>query len=92
MASEEEERDGASIVYKMKVVQFLDRSVPIILQNDNGPCPLLAISNCLTFPILSVLDYLFSGDLSNNFSSLYVCKLYDVHVSDVAETVCLSNA
>ncbi|KAK1274082.1 hypothetical protein QJS04_geneDACA022280 [Acorus gramineus] len=34
----EEER-----TYKTKVVQFLGRSTPIVLQNDNGPCPLLAI-------------------------------------------------
>ncbi|XP_058105603.1 uncharacterized protein LOC131249056 isoform X2 [Magnolia sinica] len=34
-------------IYKTKVVQFLGRSVPIILQNDNGPCPLIAISNVL---------------------------------------------
>ncbi|KAG6550269.1 hypothetical protein Mapa_008229 [Marchantia paleacea] len=47
MGSEEEERDGSSIVYKMKVVNTLGRSVPIILQNDNGPCPLLAVSNVL---------------------------------------------
>ncbi|KAK1326238.1 hypothetical protein QJS10_CPA01g02405 [Acorus calamus] len=38
----EEER-----TYKTKVVQFLGRSTPIVLQNDNGPCPLLAICNVL---------------------------------------------
>jgi hypothetical protein len=53
--SEEEERDGSSTVYKMKLVQFLDRSVPIILQNDNGPCPLLAISISLTCLVLDVV-------------------------------------
>lgn len=34
------------IVYKTKetkVVEFLGRSTLIVLQNDNGPCPLLAI-------------------------------------------------
>ncbi|KAK9121424.1 hypothetical protein Syun_019041 [Stephania yunnanensis] len=40
--NEEEER-----LYKTKVVQFLGRKTPIILQNDNGPCPLLAICNVL---------------------------------------------
>lgn len=35
------------IVYKTKVVEFLGRSTPIVLQNDNGPCPLLAICNVL---------------------------------------------
>ncbi|KAJ6821836.1 uncharacterized protein M6B38_130665 [Iris pallida] len=33
--------------YRTKHVQFLGRSTPIILQNDNGPCPLLAVCNVL---------------------------------------------
>ncbi|KAJ9537010.1 hypothetical protein OSB04_029743 [Centaurea solstitialis] len=27
------------MMYKMKVIQFLGRVTPIVLQNDNGPCP-----------------------------------------------------
>ncbi|KAM7258897.1 hypothetical protein ACFE04_014638 [Oxalis oulophora] len=34
-------------VHKTKTIQFLGRTTPIILQNDNGPCPLLAICNIL---------------------------------------------
>ncbi|XP_022958349.1 ubiquitin carboxyl-terminal hydrolase MINDY-1-like isoform X1 [Cucurbita moschata] len=34
-------------LYKTKTIQFLGRSTPIVLQNDNGPCPLLAICNVL---------------------------------------------
>jgi hypothetical protein len=30
-------------LHKTKLIQFLGRTTPIILQNDNGPCPLLAI-------------------------------------------------
>lgn len=44
---ERRRRDGTAAVYKTKVVHVLGRSIPIILQNDNGPCPLLAISNVL---------------------------------------------
>ncbi|KAK8503813.1 hypothetical protein V6N12_018987 [Hibiscus sabdariffa] len=33
--------------YKTKAIHFLGRTTPIILQNDNGPCPLLAICNVL---------------------------------------------
>ncbi|XP_013606224.1 ubiquitin carboxyl-terminal hydrolase MINDY-1 isoform X2 [Brassica napus] len=33
--------------YKTKSIQFLGRNTPIILQNENGPCPLLAICNVL---------------------------------------------
>ncbi|KAK4365299.1 hypothetical protein RND71_016657 [Anisodus tanguticus] len=35
------------MAHKTKVIQFLGRTTPIILQNDNGPCPLLAICNVL---------------------------------------------
>ncbi|KAG8486743.1 hypothetical protein CXB51_020243 [Gossypium anomalum] len=34
-------------LHKTKPIQFLGRTTPIILQNDNGPCPLLAICNIL---------------------------------------------
>lgn len=33
-------------IYRIKPVTFGERCVPILLQNINGPCPLLAISNC----------------------------------------------
>ena len=33
--------------YRLKVVTFFNREVPIVLQNQNGPCPLLAIANIL---------------------------------------------
>ncbi|PHT92519.1 hypothetical protein T459_00401 [Capsicum annuum] len=42
-----EEGERKEMVYKTKVIQFLGRTMPIILQNDNGPCPLLAICNVL---------------------------------------------
>lgn len=35
------------VLHKTKTVDFFGRSTPIILQNDNGPCPLLAICNVL---------------------------------------------
>ncbi|TKY70892.1 FAM63A protein [Spatholobus suberectus] len=34
-------------IHKTKTIQFLGRTTPIVLQNDNGPCPLLAICNIL---------------------------------------------
>ncbi|KAL1569001.1 ubiquitin carboxyl-terminal hydrolase MINDY-1-like [Salvia divinorum] len=36
------------IVYKTKVIEFFDRTALIILQNNNGPCPLLSICNVLS--------------------------------------------
>ncbi|RRT44356.1 hypothetical protein B296_00055788, partial [Ensete ventricosum] len=43
MEAEEQRKGAEEILYKTKVVQFLGRATPIVLQNDNGPCPLLAI-------------------------------------------------
>lgn len=34
-------------MHKTKTIQFLGRTTPIVLQNDNGPCPLLAICKSL---------------------------------------------
>ncbi|GKV38193.1 hypothetical protein SLEP1_g46128 [Rubroshorea leprosula] len=34
-------------LHRTKAIQFFGRTTPIILQNDNGPCPLLAICNVL---------------------------------------------
>ncbi|KAJ6695544.1 NF-E2 INDUCIBLE PROTEIN [Salix koriyanagi] len=34
-------------LHKTKTIHFLGRTTPIVLQNDNGPCPLLAICNVL---------------------------------------------
>ncbi|KAJ8526859.1 hypothetical protein K7X08_029336 [Anisodus acutangulus] len=42
-----EEPETKEMAHKTKVIQFLGRTTPIILQNDNGPCPLLAICNVL---------------------------------------------
>ncbi|WCJ26131.1 Ubiquitin carboxyl-terminal hydrolase MINDY-1 [Euphorbia peplus] len=35
-------------LHRTKTIQFLGRNTPIVLQNDNGPCPLLAICNVLS--------------------------------------------
>ncbi len=55
MKGEGEEEQEFNIVYKTKVVQFLGRQVPIILQNDNGPCPLLAICEFLLSPFYTLV-------------------------------------
>ncbi|XP_042948829.1 uncharacterized protein LOC122281428 isoform X2 [Carya illinoinensis] len=49
-SSEEQQRLEQQVkdcVHKTKLIQFLGRTTPIVLQNDNGPCPLLAICNVL---------------------------------------------
>ncbi|XP_048230070.1 ubiquitin carboxyl-terminal hydrolase MINDY-1 isoform X2 [Ricinus communis] len=44
---EKEKEKEKECVHKTKTIQFLGRTAPIVLQNDNGPCPLLAICNIL---------------------------------------------
>lgn len=39
-------------LHKTKLIQFLGRTAPIVLQNDNGPCPLLAICKFLSLSLL----------------------------------------
>lgn len=39
------------VMYKTKSIQFLGRTTPIILQNENGPCPLLAICMFSSSPL-----------------------------------------
>ncbi|KAL3841405.1 hypothetical protein ACJMK2_019557 [Sinanodonta woodiana] len=39
--------DPSQSVYHIKWITFKNKSVPIITQNENGPCPLLAVLNVL---------------------------------------------
>ncbi|XP_050228329.1 uncharacterized protein LOC126677647 isoform X2 [Mercurialis annua] len=41
------EKEDETEFHKTKTIQFLGRTTPVVLQNDNGPCPLLAICNIL---------------------------------------------
>ena len=35
------------MIHRIKRITFFQRTVPILLQNENGPCPLLAVCNGL---------------------------------------------
>lgn len=37
----------AGVSYKVKAITFMNRKVPIMMQNENGPCPLLALANVM---------------------------------------------
>ena len=37
----------ATASYKLKTIEFMRRKVPVVVQNANGPCPLLALVNVL---------------------------------------------
>ncbi len=40
--------DESNPVYSLKRIKFFSRDVAIVCQNENGPCPLLAIVNVLS--------------------------------------------
>lgn len=39
--------DSSCFYYFIKWIEFHNRKTPILLQNENGPCPLISICNCL---------------------------------------------
>lgn len=68
-AAAKEEEKMTEMVHKTKVIQFLGRTTPIILQNDNGPCPLLSI--CMYSNLHSFLGFSFLS-LSSLPATLYL--------------------
>eukprot|EP00523_Entomoneis_sp_CCMP467_P006006 CAMPEP_0168733702 /NCGR_PEP_ID=MMETSP0724-20121128/8430_1 /TAXON_ID=265536 /ORGANISM="Amphiprora sp., Strain CCMP467" /LENGTH=550 /DNA_ID=CAMNT_0008780775 /DNA_START=82 /DNA_END=1735 /DNA_ORIENTATION=+ len=54
-------------VYRLKLVKFRGRDVNILLQNENGPCPLLAAANAL---LLHEKVKLPTSAVRNNVASL----------------------
>ena len=66
-AKAKEEEKMTEMVHKTKVIQFLGRTTPIILQNDNGPCPLLSI--CMYSNLYSFLGF---SSLSSLPTTLYL--------------------
>ena len=45
----------SEIVHKVKKIKFLGKEVPIITQNNNGPCPLLAVLNALLLKVSAIV-------------------------------------
>lgn len=50
MATEAQQRDDG--FHKVKRISFLGSKRPIIMQNENGPCPLIGIGARGVFPFL----------------------------------------
>lgn len=46
--------DPSEVVHKIKKIKWQDIEVPIITQNNNGPCPLLAIVNVMLLKVCKV--------------------------------------
>jgi ubiquitin carboxyl-terminal hydrolase MINDY-1/2 len=64
--------------YRLKTISFGQRSVPVLCQNEGGPCPLLAICN--------VLLLRGSIEIHNDYSEISVGQLQQLlaaHLLDV---------
>ncbi|PAN20587.1 hypothetical protein PAHAL_3G373800 [Panicum hallii] len=58
------------VMHRTRAVDFLGCCTPIVYQNDNGPCPLLAICNVL--PLKNVISL--NPDASKDKDEEYVCN------------------
>ncbi|XP_024401100.1 uncharacterized protein [Physcomitrium patens] len=79
--------DETGPIYKVKVVPFLGRSVPIVLQNDNGPCPLLAICNVLLLRNQVKLCTDITEISSSKLLSLIAERLIDTNILNGTKSV-----
>lgn len=69
----------SSPTYKLKRIDFFGRRVPVALQNENGPCPLLAIANILLLKKQIELPDSASDISQNRLVSLIAGHLLDTN-------------
>ncbi|GER30387.1 protein FAM63A [Striga asiatica] len=69
------------MAHRTKVIQFMGRTTSIILQNDNGPCPLLAICNVLSLKNILSLSPDISEVSQEKLLSLVAERLIDSNSS-----------
>lgn len=62
-------------VYKLKRITFKERNLHIILQNENGPCPLIAIGNVLALRGDIMIDSGDPGDIHKSVDIEYIKNL-----------------
>uniref|UniRef100_A0A3B3YQW2 Ubiquitin carboxyl-terminal hydrolase n=1 Tax=Poecilia mexicana TaxID=48701 RepID=A0A3B3YQW2_9TELE len=58
------DRAAGQSIYHIKWIKWREENTPIITQNENGPCPLLAIMNVLllAWKVNHLLTFSFAGD------------------------------
>ena len=54
---ENTKEEPSDISHKVKKIKWQDIEVPIITQNNNGPCPLLAILNAMVLKVSNFIYY-----------------------------------
>ena len=79
------DRGAGQSIYHIKWIKWKEENTPIITQNENGPCPLLAIMNVLLLAWKvnngdSLTDDFISAKLQKCISSLKFTKLKRHHV------------
>ena len=73
--SDSTKSDPSDVTHKVKKIKWKDIEVPIITQNNNGPCPLLAILNAMVLKVCTyILFYLLFNNLKINLSKLLLLK------------------
>nr|GMD98773.1 ubiquitin carboxyl-terminal hydrolase MINDY-2 [Ipomoea batatas] len=76
--------------YKTKVIQFMGRTTPIVLQNDNGPCPLLAICKFL-FSVVGVSLDCPGNSVAFELITIDVGAVYGIFKSSSSNILLLTN-
>lgn len=76
--------DPSDVVHKIKKIKWQDIEVPIITQNNNGPCPLIAIVNVM---ILKVSGRLMMLQLTNSI----VHTSLELNLLFVSQTMVFDN-
>jgi len=92
--------DPSELSFATKVIHFFGNERTVLLQNENGPCPLLAIANCLILTNrISFPDQRFVGLSSLVYKIAEVAltgtglksevhdDMYDVQLDSVLETI-----
>ena len=67
--------------FKTKLVSFLGRDSLIILQNENGPCPLIAIANVLLLRNVLSIPFKTTSITLDHLHTLVTTHLLDSNTS-----------
>jgi len=69
--------------YELKKIDFFGRTIPIITQNQNGPCPLIAICNVLLLRGLIKIDTDYSRFPFSELNNLVANHLMECNASSL---------
>ena len=80
-----QEKDIDNCIYHLKWIMWHDKKTPIVTQNENGPCPLIAISNILLLRgkiiLPSVMEIITAKQLMDYIGDMILQNVPKVSVS-----------